>query len=740
MFSASQEFLDERDCSGQNVTSNQNVESGHLASPGSKAAPATQRQPARVPQPPRAARRFLPALLIVAAALLAYAPVLRAGFNWDDDVFLTENPLIHASDGLYRFWFTTTPPDYFPLTSSMLWFEWRMWGQNALGYHVVNVLLHALSAMLLWRVLLRLKIPGALLAGLLFAVHPVAVASVAWITERKNTLSLAFFLASLLAYLRFDVLTHHDDTTGTTNGNPQSAFRNPHYLLSLALFLLALLAKTSVVMLPVVLLGCAWWRRGRVARRDFVRALPFAGLAAALGFVTIWYQYHNAIGAEVVRTDGPAARAAGAGWAVWFYLYKALLPVKLCPIYPRWTTSASLSAFVPGLLFLGMLGLFARFRRSWGRPFLFALGYFLVALLPVLGFLNIYFMRYSLVADQWQYVALIGVVSLAAGLPAWVMERHGSWRTAATAVACALVLCCGALTFRQTLVYQDEETLWRDTLAKNPKAWIAHGNLAFLLAGKAMAPGEDSPSRRAEAERYCREALRELDQAIALNPGYAEAYSYRGNLYSAANRYAEALRDYDQAIALKPDYAEACINRGNLLASAGHYAQAIPDYDQAIALRPDSAEAWFNRGKAYVRAGHNKEAMRDLDQAIALKPDYAEAYINRGNLHAAAQDYPDALHDYAVALEIKPDDFVAYNNRGAIRAAANRYAEAIGDYTRAIEINPRYAGAYLNRAIAYYAMKDYPRALSDVSAAQRLGGRPNPDFLRVLDKAAGHSN
>ncbi len=144
-----------------------------MASPGSKAAPATQRQPARVPQPPRAARRFLPALLIVAAALLAYAPVLRAGFNWDDDVFLTENPLIHASDGLYRFWFTTTPPDYFPLTSSMLWFEWRMWGQNALGYHVVNVLLHALSAMLLWRVLLRLKIPGALLAGLLFAVATI---------------------------------------------------------------------------------------------------------------------------------------------------------------------------------------------------------------------------------------------------------------------------------------------------------------------------------------------------------------------------------------------------------------------------------------------------------------------------------------------------------------------------------------------------------------------------------------
>ena len=318
------------------------------------------------PERTRAARRFLPAALIVGAALLAYWPVFRAGFVWDDDKFLTENPLIRASDGLRRFWFTAEPPDYFPLTSSMLWFEWRLWGPHAFGYHVVNVLLHAASAVLLWRALLRLKVPGAWLAGLLFAVHPVAVESVAWITERKNTLPMVFYLASILAFLRFedgcshhDDSFHHDDTTSTTHGTPL-------YLLSLVLFLLALLAKTSVVMLPAVLLLCAWWRRGKVAARDLLRTVPFFALALALGLVTVWFQYHSDIAGEVVRTDSLAARAAGAGWAIWFYLYKALLPVNLCFCYPRWTTSASLPAFVPGLLFLAMLLLFAAFRRILG--------------------------------------------------------------------------------------------------------------------------------------------------------------------------------------------------------------------------------------------------------------------------------------------------------------------------------------------------------------------------------------
>ena len=743
----------------------------------------------QAPERPRAARRFLPAALIVGAALLAYAPVFRAGFIWDDDKFLTGNPLIHAPDGLYRFWFTTEPTDYFPLTSSMLWIEWRLWGANATGYHLVNVLLHAASAVLLWRVLLRLRAPGAWLAGLLFALHPAAVESVAWITERKNTLPMALYLASILAYLRFEeipsttatarsalrihVSPHHDDTTGTTNGTPHpsspsevarratkdgSALRNPHYLLSLGLFLLALLAKTSVVMLPAVLLLLAWWRRGKVGRRDLLRTVPFFALSLALGLVTVWFQWHNAIGYEMVRSESAASRIAAAGWIVWFYLFKLLLPARLCAIYPLWQVEgSSLLSFLPLALLAAATALLWAGRRRWGSGPPVAWAYFVVSLLPVLGFVKMTFMELSLAADHLQYTAMPGILALAAGLPAWIMERPGARRTVAAAVAGALVLACAALTFRQTLIYHDEETLWRDTLAKNPKAWIARVNLGDLLVKRATAPGADSASLLAEAGRFREEAVRELDQAIALKPDDAQAHLDRGNILEEARRHAEAIRDYDQAIALKPDYAaawfnrgmvyaktgraeealrdlgqaialrpdfaEAYVNRGNIHAAAKRYAEAMRDYDRTIALKPDNAAALLDRGIVYDNTGHPDEALRDLDQAIAFKPDSAEEWFHRGSIYVKAGGSDEALRDLDQAIALRPDYAQAYVNRGIIRASAGRYAEAIREYDQAIALKPGNADGWYNRARAYLATARPAEAIRDLNRAIELQPR-----------------
>ena len=738
---------------------------------------------------PRAARRFLPAALIVAAALLAYAPVLRAGFVWDDSNFLTGNRLIRASDGLYCFWFTTAPSDYFPLTSSMLWFEWRLWGQNATGYHLVNVLLHAASAVLLWRALLRLRAPGAWLAGLLFALHPVAVASAAWLSERKNTLSMVFYLGSILAYLRFDsASSHHDGTTGTTNGNPQSAIRNPHYVLSLGLFLLALLSKSSVAMLPVVLLLLAWWRQGKVGRQDLFRTVPFFALSLALGLVTVWFQRHNAIGQEVVRAEGAASRIAAAGWIAWFYLCKILLPAGLCAIYPRWEVAgSSVLSFLPIALLGAATALLWAGRKRWGAGPLVAWAYFVVSLLPVLGFLDMSFMRLSLVADHLQYAAMPGILALAAALLARATDGAHGGRPAAVVVGICLAT-MAALTFQRACVFTSNQRLWRDNLEKTPRSariWCELG-MAYVNAGaldeaivyfdnsleldpKHVAAWLDRGIARADAHRYLEaigdydkaialkpdspeawynrgnayfsagrpeEALRDLNQAVALRPDYAEAYVNRGLIHAAAKRYAEAMRDYDKAISVQPDCAEAYVNRGLIHAAVNQSAEAMRDYDQAIALKPDCVEAWYNRGTAYARAGRPEEALRDLDEAIALKPDYADARVNRGNLFMAAGRYAEAIGDYGQAIACNPRYADAWYNRANAYLAANRPADAIPDLGRLIELRPADARAYYQRAIARRRMKQDGEALSDLLMVRQLGGTVPEELLRSLGPSA----
>ena len=415
---------------------------------------------------------ILPAAAIAAITLIAYLPAMSGGFFADDYTFVVYNRPINAPDGLRRTWLTTEAMDYFPVTYSALWFEWRLWGGHPAGYHVVNVLLHAAGAVLVWRVLRRLRVPGAWLAGALFAVHPVAAASAAWITELKNTLSLVFCAASLLVFLNFDERA----------GPAFPRFQLFKYLLSLALFLLALLSKTSVVMLPAVLLLCAWWRRGRISRKDILRSLPFLALSLALGLVTIWFQRQNAIQGWAVRPEGAASRVAAAGWITWYYLYKILLPVGLCAIYPRWNVDQSrVLAFLPLLLLLGgMVFLWSR-RKSWGRGPFFAAAYYVMMLLPVMGFVDMAFMRLSLVADHLQYAAMIGIIAFAGA----ILVRAGGtgtsreWAFLPAAAVCVAVL--AILTWRQASLYSNEVLLWRDNVAKTPTAWAGWTNLAHAL-------------------------------------------------------------------------------------------------------------------------------------------------------------------------------------------------------------------------------------------------------------------
>ena len=607
--------------------------------------------------------------IIVLVTVVVYIPALRAGFVWDDDLFLTNNPLIKANDGLYRFWFTREPPDYFPLVSTSLWLEWRLWGMNATGYHAVNILLHAISSVLTWLVLRRLNIPGAWLAALIFAVHPVNVESVAWITERKNTQPMVFYLLTILLYLRFE-----------------SDRSKRWYVFALCAFLLALLSKTSVVMLPFVLLGCAWWQRGRIAQKDLVRSIPFFVLSCVLGMVTILYQ-SNAIGGDIVRSGGFLSRLAGAGWAVWFYIYKAVIPHKLSFVYPRWNIDvSSISSYLPGLILVACFAVFYWYRNRWGRAPLFALGYFVVTLFPVLGFFDINFMRYSLVTDHWQYTSIIGIIALVVGTGLLI---SGGWpgqlrKLAAGASATLVGLLC-VLSWGQSSIYKDVEALWRDTVSKNPEAWLAHNNLGTALLDQ---------GRFDEAVVHCSEALR-------INPTHTKIRCALGTALVGQGRFKEAVDHFSEALRIEPNFAEAHNDLGRALNEVGRFDEAIRHFSEAVRIKPEFAEAHSNLGITLARMGKLDKAIHHFSRALSIEPNYEGAYYNMGLALAGLGRFEEAIPYLSQAVKIKPDFAEAHYNLGALLAGQGSLEEAIPHFSEALRIRPHFAEAKngLNRAL-----------------------------------------
>jgi protein O-mannosyl-transferase len=566
----------------------------------------------------------LRAVLILLATFIAYLPASRGGFVWDDETLIVHNSEIQASDGLHRLWLTTESPDYYPVTGSLWWLEWRLWGDDARGYHLVNVLLHVANALLVWMVLCRLKIPGAWLAALVFAVHPVNVASVAWISEEKNTLSMLFYATATLLYLRFD-----------EDG------RWSWYVLSLGVFLLALLSKTSLVTLPLVLLGLVWWLHGKIRLRDYLLSVPFFILSLVLGLVTVWFQSNRISQGQTIQTGGFLSHLVAAGWVPWFYLYKALLPYDLSAVYPKWNIDASsLASWLPGVILVASLGLFWWKRNTWGRPVFLASAYFVVTLSPVMGFIHQTFHRYSLVADQWQYHSIIGVIALIVGVAAAICHRMGKWaRFVGVVMSVAVLMVLGVATWTRAGIYADSESLWWDTLAKNPDAWVAHSNLGVALAARGR----------------IQEAMAQYEAALQANPNYAEAHYNLGLALMQSGKINEAMAQYEQALQADPNDAEAHYNLGVALMQSGRINEAIAQYEQALQTNPDYTQAHINLGAALMQSGRITEAIAQYEQALQTNPNLAEVHYNLAVALAQAGRFPEAITHLQEALRLKPD-------------------------------------------------------------------------------------
>jgi len=544
--------------------------------------------------------KWLLAAAILFLTFLAYQPVWHAGFVWDDDFYVTDNPALKSVDGLRSIWCNLkTTRQYYPVTVSTLWAEYHLWQLQPLGYHLVSVLIHALNAILLWRVLRRLEIPGAWLAATIFAIHPVTVESVAWISERKNLLSCLFYLLAMLAFLRFRPLT-------------DAKFPRPFdwrfYPLLLAAFLFALLSKTVTCSLPAVLLLVVWWKKGRVEARDALATAPLFVLGVALGLMSKWEEQHlvGAGGAEWALTS--IQRCLLAGRALWFYAGKLLWPRDLTFIYPHWQIDSGAAwQYAFPLAFVVVLVALWKMRSRIGRGPLAAVLFFAGTLVPALGFFDVFPFRYSFVADHFQYIASIGLIVLAVGAGTTAYRRMGGTDQHAVVVIVPLLVAFGAITWQQAHIYRDLETLWRDTLSKNPDCWMAHNNLAAILYGQ---------GRTDEALRHC-------ERALVLKPDDPEIYNTLAGVSIQAGKYQDAIGYCERAMRVAPWDSRAYNNIGLALVQQGKWQQAIDRFEQALRLDPNDVRARRNletaaNNLAWQLATHEASVGGDPGHAVVF--------------------------------------------------------------------------------------------------------------------------
>lgn len=641
-------------------------------------------------------------LLLVGATILVYQKAWQAGYVWDDEIYVTGNKLLTAPDGLKRIWFSLdSPSQYFPLVYTTFRFEYALWGLNPAGYHWVNILLHGLNAVLLWRLLLVLRVPGAWLAAAIFALHPVHVESVAWITERKNVLMGFFFLLALLCWTRF------------VEAEGRAKWRA--YALALFFCLLALFSKTTACTLPAALLLVLWWKKMRIDWRRLAQIAPFVALGLAMGLVTIWWErYHQGTQGQFFAI-GWDERILVASRAVWFYAGKLLWPAHLAFNYPRWTLSAArLADFVWLAAIAAAAALIYFSRRRLGRGPEVAVVFFVATLSPMLGFIMLYTFRYSFVADHYQYLASMGLISLAAaGVTIGLQELGKRTRLFAHILCGALLLSLGLKTWRQGAVYTDLDTLWQATIAENPQSWMAYNNLGMRLV---------------QAGRLD-EAIAQYRKALELNPQFAEAYYNLGNALLRAGRAEEAMANYSKALELEPRMAAAHANLAVIFLAAAQPDEAIAHLNKALELDPANAATHNQLGDILFRAGrleeglvHYQEAVRldpnpaflnnlakalaqigRIDEAIAkfrriveLDPKTAASHYNMGNALLHAGRLGEALGEFSRALEINPNYAAAHNNLGNILVQLGKMDEALAHYHRALEIDPNYAAAHNN--------------------------------------------
>ena len=571
------------------------------------------------------------ALALLAAVVVSFLPALTAGFIWNDHTYVTENPTLDGLSGLRRIW--TEPlanEQYYPLVFTTYWIEKSLWGLDPFGYHLVNVLLHAFAGLLLWRFLKRLGLPAAWLAAAAFALHPVCVESVAWVTERKNTLSLVLSLLAAHAWLSWRDAAEERDAAAPERREKARRKRGPAapvplhrrpgtlWAAALALLTLALFAKTTASVLPAVLLVLVWWQRGRLRWADVRPLLPLFAVGIGLAFHTAWLEKNFVVAKGDEWAHGLADRLALAGQVTAFYAAKIAWPADLAFIYRRWTLDAgSVLQWLPTAGWLAALAAaFAASRRGLRGP-LAGLLLFGGVLFPAMGFFDVYAMRYSWVADHFAYQAVaVAAASVVCGTATALARIPLSWRRVAAGAGVAGLAVLGTLSYRQAVPYRSQEALWLHTIALNPECFICHTNYGkeLLEAGRTD------------------EAVVHLERSLEIRPDALPTLLNLARLEEGRGRLGKAEEHLKAALRLEPADTEVRVHLATVYAKSGRVADAEREFREALKVPSNAAFLAHNGlGVVLVRTGRVEEGIGHMKECVRLRPDYEPG---RANLEA----------------------------------------------------------------------------------------------------------
>ena len=641
-------------------------------------------------------------LLLLAVVLVFGKTVLYDFVNFDDPQLTYANSMVTRGstvEGIRWALTTSSSSMWYPLTWISYMLDYQMYGIKPWGYHLTNVLLHAATTVILFIALRRMtgNLWASALAALLFAIHPLRAEAVAWVGERKSPLSGLFFVSTIAAYVAY----------------VRRPFSLARYLVVAGVFTLGLMAKPSVVTLPVVLLLLDYWPLGRTAgMRDkglgtggaphglssfisylsslippwwlVVEKIPLVLLAAAGSAVAVWSQGGNV---QSLQSLPVPTRVANAMISYMVYLGQFFWPVGLQAFYPR---SGITPAWQVGAAAVFLVALSVAALLLWRKQPALLVGWlwYLGTLAPMIGLVAI---GAHARADRYTYLPDIGLcIAFVWGLRWAVQQLFADWPyrgwlrgIGGTLLVVGLMACA----WRQTACWQDAEQLWRHALACNPQNWFAHGNLGMVLGAQGRAD----------------EAIVQYRQCLEINPDDVDAHNNFANVLASHGQVDEAIAQYMKALELRPDFADAYVNLGNAVAGRGQMDAAMNCYRKALELKPDSAEVYTALGNALVGRGQLDEAIAHYQKALEIMPIFAEAHNNYGLVLAGRGQAEEAIAHYRKALETKPNFAEAHNYLGLALAGRGQVDEALAHYRKALEIKPDYAKAHINLADSWPA-------------------------------------